>query len=1468
MKKYTLVIILCFLVDGVFGQATKQLTQFSTETESYIEELNEFMLVSPSEDVKKLMKQFSKIWKEEVLSIEKRQAIYDISNTMLKKRKRSTHFEKMIAAILAFSSKDNFTSEFNNWSTVVLEMLKNSSTSRQMKFLTFSKDLFEYDMLMRNRSVKWMVSSSNYTFSIDSIPRVHFNQPFNLLCLARGDTLRIKHTEGVYLPINGQWKGKSGVVDWQKAGFSKGEVYAELSKYKIKMRTPGFSADSVRFYNNEIFEDRSILGTLEDKLIDQRKDKITYPKFESYNKKLVLSQLIENADFVGGYSLYGNRFVASGGKGSAAKLVFYRNGQKFIEAASDRIAITNNRVMASDAAIKILFLNDSILHPGLDLRFDQEESRLDLIKDGDGLSAAPYLNTYHDLEMNFQVLKWKTGEDVITFGTLPAKTTTPATFESANFYTDQRFDFLMGIDSKHPLVRIRDFMRNEGFEDDFLIDDFVRSSKLPSDQAKRFLMWMSAQGFLIYNATTGEVKVKDRVYRYLDAKAKKTDYDVINFISQQPKENKNAILDLNSMDLTIFGVENVFVSNVRDVIAIPRNKQIVVKENRDFSMSGRLIAGNGGRFRINCESIDFDYDEFKMEFTDASTEIWIPNNKEKYDEKGNLILERLESEITIANGELVVDTNINKSGIWKEDYPEFPIIRSYDKSKVYYDDEEIFSGVYNRENFFFEVDPFEIDSLDTYTRESLSFPGDFYSADILPVFRQELRVQKDNALGFVIYVPEEGYPLYIDKGFFHAENRISLDKSGLRGSGQFDYLTSVTQSDDYVFFPDSMNTYAQSFSLERTISETEYPDVSGESIYEHWEPYNDVLLVRNEVEDLVMYNAQVLLDGQVFLRPEGLTGGGNVKLDDSELNANLYAFNLNSFNSDTADFRLNRTDLDAIAFESINLQTEIDLVNRTGVFQSNGTGSFVTFPENQYICYIDQLKWFMDKSQVELGVSEFGSGSKFVSIHPEQDSLRFISSSASYSLTDYIIQAGGVKEIIVADAEIYPNQGEVTVETSASIRTLENARILVNRSDRIHQLFDASINIHSRNSYSGEASMVYKGRGVDEQTIRFTKLLVLEDQTIGEGIIPEENKFAFNPQFGFKGNVRLEGSQKELFYDGAYQVKHECTLIPNAWVKFNAYVGTEKMDLPVDGVQDLNGKSLHIGPVMGQDAIYPTFLSPLTEENDALMITLKGKLSYNATRDQFVVKDENDSTGNVFTMDNASCEMNVSGHFNLGEKLGRVETANTGNFTYNPMSNTFTANTMLFADFYMSEKAIDQMGQEFVNDPMADELEMDERFYIAAFDRILKGQDLTFEYEMYGEFERLPKELKKSLYFYDLKLEWNEETQSFLSKDWIGLGNIKHHQINKLYKGHVEIVKNQSGDELNVYLETDIGDWYFFTYTNELMLTRSSLDDYNLMILEVKTGQKKAPSKKGLAEYQYDLASEDAVDNFKKRFFR
>jgi hypothetical protein len=193
---------------------------------------------------------------------------------------------------------------------------------------------------------------------------------------------------------------------------------------------------------------------------------------------------------------------------------------------------------------------------------------------------------------------------------------------------------------------------------------------------------------------------------------------------------------------------------------------------------------------------------------------------------------------------------------------------------------------------------------------------------------------------------------------------------------------------------------------------------------------------------------------------------------------------------------------------------------------------------------------------------------------------------------------------------------------------------------------------------------------------------------------------------------------------------------------------------------------------------------------------------------------------------------------------------------------------MLSLDFYMSKNAMEFVGQDLFDDPMADELEMKESFYIPNFNRILQNEDLSFEYEMYGQFEKLPSKLKKTLYFYDVNLEWDQENSSIMSKKMLGLGNVNDFQINKLYKGRLELNKDYSGDIFNVYLETDIGEWYFFTYSNEVLLSRSSMEDYNIGILEVKSQQKKLPASKGQAQYQYDLSSETDVDNFKKRFFR
>ena len=124
-------------------------------------------------------------------------------------------------------------------------------------------------------------------------------------------------------------------------------------------------------------------------------------------------------------------------------------------------------------------------------------------------------------------------------------------------------------------------------------------------------------GFIIYNSGLGTVVVKDKVKRYLMAKSEKEDHDVIRFKSSAPLDNANAILDLNTMDLKIFNVVPVQLSNVRDVIALPTKQQIVIKKGRNFTMGGKLIAGSGGRFRIKSEDITFNYEDFRLYFKDA-----------------------------------------------------------------------------------------------------------------------------------------------------------------------------------------------------------------------------------------------------------------------------------------------------------------------------------------------------------------------------------------------------------------------------------------------------------------------------------------------------------------------------------------------------------------------------------------------------------------------------------------------------------------------------------------------------------------------------------------------------------------------------------------------------------------------------------------------------------------------------------
>ena len=139
-------------------------------------------------------------------------------------------------------------------------------------------------------------------------------------------------------------------------------------------------------------------------------------------------------------------------------------------------------------------------------------------------------------------------------------------------------------------------------------------------------------------------------------------------------------------------------------------------------------------------------------------------------------------------GAIYINLPTNKNGL--DVKPEYSIFDSYTNSYIYWAKPEIHGGVYTKDKMFFSIDPFVLDSLETFDESKLSFEGEFYSSEIFPKIRQKLTVMEDFTLGMKYLTDEHegieeadtGIAAYEGKGRFYSE--IRLDGTGLEGTGK------------------------------------------------------------------------------------------------------------------------------------------------------------------------------------------------------------------------------------------------------------------------------------------------------------------------------------------------------------------------------------------------------------------------------------------------------------------------------------------------------------------------------------------------------------------------------------------------------------------------------------------------------------------------------------------------------------
>ena len=99
------------------------------------------------------------------------------------------------------------------------------------------------------------------------------------------------------------------------------------------------------------------------------------------------------------------------------------------------------------------------------MKFENTTRVLSLIKSEEGVSKAPFRNSYHDVDIFVDAIYWNIDDPLLTMGAVRGSSNQVAVLESFDFFKKERYRAMMGFQDTHPLISINDFTRESGKED-------------------------------------------------------------------------------------------------------------------------------------------------------------------------------------------------------------------------------------------------------------------------------------------------------------------------------------------------------------------------------------------------------------------------------------------------------------------------------------------------------------------------------------------------------------------------------------------------------------------------------------------------------------------------------------------------------------------------------------------------------------------------------------------------------------------------------------------------------------------------------------------------------------------------------------------------------------------------------------------------------------------------------------------
>jgi hypothetical protein len=1460
--------IFLFSASTLFSQEK----HFSASGEAgYLEKIEEiFEISSERKRANEFLDQFEEFWISPATPQQAKESIIEISDLLYDKKATAfPDYHLFLSTIQIFVQEDQINNNFLTWQKASKAYLNQPRyyIRHYNDLLEVTQGIIAQQRIFGSPGVDWYSRSPEYQFHFTEDTLKLSIPDTRLVCHSRTDSIEIYNTSGKLNLLTGKWSGTKGRITWERSGFEANKVYAVFDNYQADLSQSDLTIKNVTFYNRHYFSG-PLKGDLEHKVIHIRTPASSnYPKFESYDQMFNIDNIHPGLQYQGGFSQHGAKFLGSGTNETPATISIYRNDTLFITAKSKMFSLREDEILSRQTEVTMHLDTGEIHHPGLEFKYMAPHRDLYLIRSGEGISQSPFFDTYHNVSINSEIIKWNLDQDYMELRMLDGAAANRSFFESLSFYRESFFNYLQGMDAIHPLIGLRNCYNNNK-KQPFTARDYARFLNMPESQIRQQVISLSFHGFVDFDINTDTIKINPRLTDYIKFRMGKKDYDVIRFKSVTDERVPNAIFDLKNYDLALNGVENVSISDHQNVVFLPEDQKITLKYNRNFSFNGQILAG---MIELFGNGFFFSYDEFRIDMQNIDS-MRMSVSSDKVDNYGRPLLRTIDNTVSRLSGYLQIDTANNKSGIKK--YPHFPILVSDRDSYVYYDRPDIQNAAYNSEDFYFELDPFEIDSINELNFENIVFDGKLVS-NIFPELEDQLMVRGDYSLGFVKKSPAEGYPIYNGKAQF--TNDIDLSNQGLKGNGKLDFLTSSAESEEFTFLPDETNGMASKFNIEPQTTGVEYPDVQGESIKLVYKPLEDQLLTESTVSAFHIFEKETSLKGGLTLTPSGLEAQGTLLMPTASLISEKMDLTHHALMADSANFNLiGGEEMDGVSFKTSNLIAQLDFEERQGRFTSRDVGNTVEFTENRYLAYINEFSWDMDNNDIYMGASG-SAGNRFVSTHRRQDSLDFMAPLAVYNIETKTIQASEVSNIEVADANIILNNGIINIRKDAEMDPLDSTIIILDESN--HKFKYAHVQVEGKFLYNGYGKYDFTNGNDKQYTLDFHNIGVNDEQrTFAEGTIPDDQLFTLDTHFAYKGDIALNSSEPLLSFDGGTQLLHRCSQNgPQDYVRFNAQIDPYNIRIPIEEKptnRELEQLSHDVFLQIDSTHVYSAFLEKHRNINNTSIAGADGFLRYNEDNSSFEIASEHkfeypDSAGHIIRFHEDDCSVSAEGKLDLGLDLEQVKLASSGSIEHFRATNEVSIKAMFGSSFMLDDVSILTMANA-IKSSKAPIAKHDKETTEKRLREWMKGPEAKRLADLIQPTtdisEVLPLELQHTLGFTDIEFTWDTPSRSYVADGEASLGWIKDQSVAKQVEVKALISRSRGGNSFEIHIQADENTWFFYSYNNEKMLILSSLDEFNKAIQALDIDMRKMKTGLGQPNYVFQLGSKNRLRSFMQFF--